>query len=299
MKLIMDAKFRKPFPNVMRWFNTCVNQPEFAAVVGQVVLCEKELTAEAAGSAPAGKAAPAPAAKAAGGGKKEKGGPKVAGGGKKPDAAEIERLKAEAAERKKNAPPKEKKEPEKKKEKAKPPQEEAPKPAKKEEHPFKVLDRTEPSEFNMDQWKKIYSNCGGNYKGAMEEFWKLHDSKGYSIHTCRFKYNGENEKAFMVSNAINGFIQRSGEIRKWLFGVMWVTGEEGITPLEISGCYLIRSQDVSQLKAANDDAEHYNWHKVDTNTEEGKALVYELWCSADGKFEYCEGKKCVACSEFK
>jgi hypothetical protein len=38
------------------------------------------------------------------------------------------------------------------------------------------------------------------------------------------------------------------EIRKWLFGVMWVTGEEGVTPLEISGCYLIRSQSIEELK---------------------------------------------------
>ena len=133
----------------------------------------------------------------------------------------------------------------------------------------------------------------------VSQFWEMHDTKGYSLHVCRFKYNNENSQAFMSSNAINGFIQRSGEIRKWLFGVMWVTGEEGLTPLEISGCFLIRGQDVEPLKAANDDAEHYNWYKVDTATEEGRALVYEHWCSADGKFEFLEGKACVAASEFK
>lgn len=223
--------------------------------------------------------------------------------GGKPDAAEIERLKQEAIERKKNAPAKEKKpdEPKKKKE-PKPVAEEDEEPAapvKKEEHPYKIMDKAEPSGFDSDQWKKIYSNCHGDYAGAMKQFWELHDAKGWSIHTCRYKYNSENGKAFMVSNAINGFIQRSGEIRKWLFGVMWVTGEEDLTPLEITGCYLIRGQDVDQLKAANDDAEHYNWYKVDTATEEGRAQVFEMWCSADGKFEYLEGKKCVACSEFK
>jgi len=39
-KLVCDAKFRPE--NVERWFVTCVNQPEFAAVLGEVVLCEKE-----------------------------------------------------------------------------------------------------------------------------------------------------------------------------------------------------------------------------------------------------------------
>merc|ERR1711879_246659 len=204
-------------------------------------------------------------------------------------------------EKKEQQPKKEqqqKKEKAPKKEKAAPaPAPEAPK--KKEEHPFKIMDREQPTEFINDQWKKIYSNCHGDYKGAMDQFWSLFDSKGWSIWTCRFKYNSENEKAFMASNAINGFIQRSGEIRKWLFGVMWVTGDENVTPLEISGCYLIRGQDIQPLKDANDDAEHYNWFKVDCSTEEGKALVFEQWCSIDGKFEYLEGKTCVACSEFK
>ena len=174
-----------------------------------------------------------------------------------------------------------------------------PKPVKKEKHIFAKMDEAEKSGFSMDGWKKIYSNCGGDYAGAMKKFWELFDAKGWSIHACRFKYNDENEKAFMASNSINGFIQRSGEIRKWLFGVHWVTGEESLTPLEISGCYFIRGQDVAPLIACNDDAEHYNWYKIDTSTDEGKAFVFEMWCSADGKFEFLEGKKCVACSEFK
>ena len=78
-----------------------------------------------------------------------------------------------------------------------------------------------------------------------------------SIHTCRFKYNEENEQAFMTANATGGFVQRSGEIRKWLFGVMYVTGTEGTTPLEISGCYMIRGQDMEPLQVANGKARHF------------------------------------------
>jgi elongation factor 1-gamma len=44
-KLVADKNYLKPFGNVVRWFMTCVNQPEFIQVVGQVVLCKKELTA--------------------------------------------------------------------------------------------------------------------------------------------------------------------------------------------------------------------------------------------------------------
>jgi len=39
MKLVLDADFRKPFGNLMRWFNLCITQPEFKAVLGQVNLC--------------------------------------------------------------------------------------------------------------------------------------------------------------------------------------------------------------------------------------------------------------------
>ncbi len=53
------------------------------------------------------------------------------------------------------------------------------------------------------------------------------------------------------------------------------------------------------FQICNDDAEHYNWYKVDCATEEGKALVEEMWCSADNKFEFLEGKAAVASSEFK
>lgn len=41
-KLVCDEAYLKPFGNVTQWFNTCVNQPEFNAIVGKVNLCKKE-----------------------------------------------------------------------------------------------------------------------------------------------------------------------------------------------------------------------------------------------------------------
>ena len=46
MKLVCDKAYLKPFGNVVRWFSTCVNQPEFKNVVGEVVLAKKELMAK-------------------------------------------------------------------------------------------------------------------------------------------------------------------------------------------------------------------------------------------------------------
>jgi elongation factor 1-gamma len=40
-KMVLDNGFRKPFVNTVRWFLTCVNQPQFVKVLGEVTLCTK------------------------------------------------------------------------------------------------------------------------------------------------------------------------------------------------------------------------------------------------------------------
>ena len=39
--VVLDAGFRKQFTNTNRWFQTVVNQPEAASVLGKVELCKK------------------------------------------------------------------------------------------------------------------------------------------------------------------------------------------------------------------------------------------------------------------
>lgn len=41
-KLVCDKEYLKHFDNVTRWFQTCVEQPEFQAVLGKVTMCKKE-----------------------------------------------------------------------------------------------------------------------------------------------------------------------------------------------------------------------------------------------------------------
>merc|ERR1712146_282015 len=42
---VMDDSYRKQYPNVVRWFMTCVNQPNFKAVLGNVIPVDKAYTA--------------------------------------------------------------------------------------------------------------------------------------------------------------------------------------------------------------------------------------------------------------
>ncbi|KAL4700892.1 hypothetical protein H8959_014896, partial [Pygathrix nigripes] len=40
-KQVLEPSFRQAFPNTNRWFLTCINQPQFRAVLREVKLCEK------------------------------------------------------------------------------------------------------------------------------------------------------------------------------------------------------------------------------------------------------------------
>lgn len=248
-KFVADPKFRSGYPHLMRWFNTCVNQPHFVSVIGAVVLADKESTASGA---------PAAAASS----KKEKA-PKA------------------------KAPKQEKKKEEKKKEEKPQEMDVDEKPKKKEEHIFKIMDKESPSPFVMDEWKRTYSNCS-EYTEAMDVFWKTFDSKGWSIYRGDYMYNDENKILFMTSNLIGGFIQRTEEIRKWLFGTMTIRGVEG-GEMKISCYYLIRGDSIEPLCKCNDSALCYNWTKITDFNEDFKKTLYDYWCS-DGPLD---GEACL------
>jgi len=261
-KFVCDAKYRAAFPNVMRWFETLVHQPQFEAVVGKVVLA----SSEAGANTGAAIAAPAKKGKADKKEKKEK--------APKPPKAPVEK--------KEKAPKVEEEEPEAPKE-------------KKEEHLFKIMDAdpAQKSPFVMDAWKRCYSNCE-TYEAGMAEFWSTFDSKGWSIHRGDYKFNDELKVLFMTSNLIGGFIQRTDEIRKWLFGTMNIRGEEG-KDMKISAFYLIRGQSIQPLIDCNDDAQCYEWTKIAGDdvqiSDENKALLFKYWTmDAD---EEVEGQKCL------
>lgn len=257
-KFLADPVYRKKFGNVVRWFETIAHQPHFMAVVGNVALCETELTA-GAGSVIS--------TAATGGGNAKK-------------------------EKKEKAP---KAKEEKKEKKAPEPIEDAePAPAKKLDHPLKVMDQTSPSAFNMDAWKRNYSNAT-DYKVAVDEFFASYDAEGWSIFRGDYKYNEENKVLFMTSNLIGGFMQRTDEIRKWLFGTMTIRGEEKVD-MKITAYFLIRGQSIQPLIDCNEDAECYAWTKLSTPLSDAeKASVFEFWVKDD----VLEGAPCLDSRCFK
>jgi len=278
-KFVCDPAYLSPFPNVIRWFETCVNQPQFENVIGKVVFAEVELTPANVAALPNPTVAAAPAAK-----------PPA------PAAAPAEKPK----EQKKDKAPKEQKEKAPKAPKAEKPKEEKPKAEKpkakpkddddddeplvpvekKEDHLFKIMDKESPSPFIMDSWKRTYSNCHGDYEGALKTFWETFDPAGWSLWRGDYLYNDENKILFMTSNLIGGFMQRTDEIRKWLFGTLTIRGEEKAGGMKITIYFLIRGQDIAPLIAANCDAEGYTWKKLEVPvSDEDKKLLFDYWTS--------------------
>jgi elongation factor 1-gamma len=113
----------------------------------------------------------------------------------------------------------------------------------------------------------------------MDYFWTNFDPAGWSIFRGDYNYNEECKVLFMTSNLIGGFIQRTEEIRKWLFGTMTIRGVEGEF-LKVTAYYLIRGDSIAPLLACNDDAVCYTWTRVPVPPSEAdKELLYTYWCS--------------------
>jgi elongation factor 1-gamma len=258
LKLVLDAKAREAFPNVTRWFDLCVHQQAFIDVVGETKLCEVPLQ-------PAAKAAPA---------KKEE---------KKEEKKKEEKPKAE------------KKVEEKPKQEKRKQEEDMPEDDYKEKKAKNPLDDLPPSKLNLDAWKREYSNApGGDCYKAMPWFWENYDTEGYSLWTCSYNYNDELKTAFMTSNLVAGFVQRSDALRRYAFGVMQIVGNQ--QGQKVVGAWLLRGQDIKAMLAENDDAEHYTWTKLDQPpTEEQKKRLADLWCSGDK----IDGEEILDCKVFK
>jgi len=136
------------------------------------------------------------------------------------------------------------------------------------------LDLLPPSKFNLDEWKRTYSNTDTRTE-AIPYFWNNFDKEGWSIYFGVYKYNHELEKTFMTSNLLGGFIQRLDKLRKYGFGSLAILGEE--PKLEIEVCFLFRGQDIPAEMLECDDSEHYTWTKVNTDDAEQRERVNQFW----------------------
>jgi elongation factor 1-gamma len=237
-KQVLDPSFRKPFLNVTRWFTTVINQPNAKEVIGSVTLCSKMAEFDAKKFAEfSGKGA---------GDKKVK-------------------EKAPKAEKKK--------EPEKKKEKKEESAEDevlAMEPKKKD-----PMDALPKGTFDLEEWKRFYSN--NDEDPSIAWFWEHFDHENYSIWRGDYKYNDELTMVFMSCNLIGGMFQRLEKLKKNAFASACLFGKDNDS--SISGIWVFKGQDLA-FELSEDwqiDYASYDWKKLDSKSEECKALVGQYW----------------------
>ncbi|NXR21054.1 EF1G factor, partial [Cinclus mexicanus] len=168
---VLDPAFRGPFGNVNRWFLTCLNQPQFKAVLGEVQLCQRMAQFDA----------------------------------KKFAESQARKEKEKEPPRKEKEPPKKEKPP-KKEEKRPEPEEDldeceqvlAAEPKAKD--PFAHLPK---SPFVLDEFKRKYSN-EDTLGVALPHFWEHFDPQGWSLWYCQYRYPEELSQTFMSCNLITG-----------------------------------------------------------------------------------------------
>ncbi|KAH9834491.1 elongation factor 1-gamma [Rhodofomes roseus] len=242
---LIDAPLRAKYPNVIRHFETVVNQPSLIAVFGPTEYVEKakQFTPppkEKKEAKPA--AAPAPKAE------------------KKPKVKEEEDDDLDLV----------------------------PKEEPKEKNPLDLLPK---SNFNLEDWKRAYSNKETRGPGgAIEWFYENYDSEGFSVWRVDFKYNNELTQTFMSSNQIGGFFNRLEASRKYLFGSVGVLGQTNDSI--ITGVLIGRGQDIKPVVDVAPDWESYEYKKLDLSNADDKAyfeaaLAWDL--EIDGK-KWVDGK---------
>jgi len=241
-KNLFDADTKKSFVNTNRWFDTILNQPKVQEALTKYSYKFSYCTSPV-----------------------------------KFDPAKLKEVTGGSAQ------PAAKKDDKKDKKK-----EEKPKPAPKEKEPEEELDAAEAAlaeepkskdpldalpkgTFNMDDFKRFYSN--NDVDKSIPYFWEKFDPENYSIWLGEYKYNSELSKVFMSCNLISGMYQRLDKLRKNAFSSGCLFGEDNNST--ISGLWVWRGQDLAFTLSPDwqIDYETYTWTKLDPNSPETKKLV--------------------------
>lgn len=178
-----------------------------------------------------------------------------------------------------------------KKEPKEQPKEEKPAEPKQEKpkHPLELLGK---SSFNLEDWKRFYSN-EDTRKTVMPWFWQNFNGEEWSLWRVQFKYNDELKLTFMANNLIGGLQARLEGSRKYMFGAHSVYGANYACMTR--GVYMVRGQDAKPAFEVAPDWESYDFTKLDPTKEEDRKEVEDMWAwdtslFIDGKeMPWCDG----------
>lgn len=153
------------------------------------------------------------------------------------------------------------------------------------------LDSLPKSSFNLEEFKRQYSNLDTRGPGgSLEWFYKNFDKEGFSVWRIDFLYNEDLTMTFMSANQVGGLFARWEASRKYLFASVGVLGETNNSI--ITGALVLRGQDADPVVSVAPDWESYKFTRLDLDKPEDKeffegAMAWDL--KVDGK-EWADGK---------
>lgn len=227
---VLAPGFRNSFVNTNRWFMTCINQPNFAKVLGKVELATKMAVAPAA--------------------KKEQ---------KKQQPKKKQQQQKKKQNNNNNNNNNQKK-----------------KVDEREQFCKKWAKKLPKSKFNLEEWKRYYSNNKDTKGVAMPWFWKNFDEKAFSIYFARYRYPEEQTSQLGAVNLAGGFTQRmqNRKVNKFGFGNLLVLGSG---PFELQGAYVFAGDCVPPYLEDVPDYPSFEFTKADLSDQKQKDKVGDYW----------------------
>jgi len=198
-------------------------------------------------------------------------------------AGDAKEVAPKAEKKPKEAAPKAEKKAEKKPEPSEEPEDDYKDPPKGKN----PLDDLAPSKFNLEEWKREYSN-NDTRSYACKWLWDHYDAEGFSIWFINYKDHKDLEKTYMVANMLGGWLQRCDPLRKYGFGAFVITGGEAAdgkpANFTVEGVWIFRGKDIPAEMKDTPDVDSYQFKRCNTDDAQDKAIVedYLAWGEPSG-----------------
>lgn len=144
------------------------------------------------------------------------------------------------------------------------------------------------SKFNLFNFKTFFVNEKDKQK-KMQYVWDNFDEKAFAFwHLTYDKLEGECEKLYITNNLMNGFIMRAEVMRKYVFGVHCIYGEEN--NYNIKGVWL--GAGTEELPLIKEHVQHdvYKYRKLDPKNPADRQLITDYWTSCEEDKDVVEGE---------
>ncbi|KAL7415447.1 putative elongation factor 1-gamma (ef-1-gamma) [Mrakia frigida] len=151
------------------------------------------------------------------------------------------------------------------------------------------LDLLPKSTFNLDEWKRTYSNKDTRAE-AIPWLYENFQKDDFSIWRIDFKFNEELTLTFKSSNQITGFFTRLEGSRKYLFASLGVLGKPNDSI--ITGIAILRGKDPKVVFDVAPDFDSYDVKELDLEKKEDREFLEGAlaWDLKVGDKEWVDGK---------